>query len=196
MKAVFFKGLELKVFPTVYEPSEDSFLLAETVSVPNGSTVLDLGTGSGIQGINAALVGTSRVVCTDVNAKALENAKGNAGRLMPKAKFEFRQGSLFEPVAGEKFHVIIFNPPYVVSEGKKFRDLDGGVKGREVLDIFLEGFAVHLEKNGKCFFLQSNLNGERETGEILGKHGLEFETIARKRLFFEELLVFRAWKRV
>ena len=196
MKSVFFKGLELKVFPTVYEPSEDSFLLAENASIPKDSTALDLGTGSGIQGINAALLGTSRVVCTDVNAKALENAKGNAGRLVPQTEFEFRQGSLLEPVAGEKFDAIIFNPPYVASEGKKFRDLDGGKRGREVLDGFLAGFAAHLKEGGKCFFLQTGLNGEGETGKILGKQGLEFEVVARKRLFFEELLVFRAWKRV
>jgi release factor glutamine methyltransferase len=194
MKTIFFKGLELKVFDRVYEPSEDSFLLAENVSVPNGASVLDLGTGSGIQGINAARLGASSVVSTDLEKKALENAKENSERLVPEATFEFRQGSLFEPVENEKFNVIIFNPPYVPSEEKKFEDLDGGKKGREALDGFLAGFSAHLEKGGNCFFLQTSLNGEKETGEILKKQGFEFEVVARKRLFFEELLVFRAWR--
>lgn len=191
MASAFFKGAELKVFPTVYEPDEDSFLLAESVELEPDSAVLDLGCGSGIQGINAAMLGAKKVVCTDVNKKALENAKENVKALGFSKSFEFREGSLFGCVADESFDLIVFNPPYVFSNDKKFVELDGGKKGREVLDLFLQEFAGHLKKGGQCFFLQTSLNGEKETGKILKGQGLSFEVAARKRIFFEELLVFR-----
>ncbi len=92
----------------------------------------------------------------------------------------------------EKFGLIIFNPPYVASGSKaKYADLDGRKKGRAVLDRFLRGMLPHLEKGGKCFFLQSSLNGESKTKKLLRELGLKAGIVARKRLFFEELLVFK-----
>jgi release factor glutamine methyltransferase len=195
MQKIFFKGKVLAVFEGVYEPSEDSFLLAESFEAEKGGLVLDLGTGSGIQGINAAMLGASRVVSTDLSAKALDNAKANAESLGFGKRFEFRKGSLFSCIRpGEKFDAIIFNPPYVESEGKKFADLDGGKQGREVLDRFLEEFPKHLEKGGECFFLQTDLNGEEKTKRKLKETGLGFAVTARKKLFFEEIMVFKCFK--
>ncbi len=195
MPFVFFKETKLFVLSDVYPPSDDSFLLAENVKVKEKASVLDLGTGSGIQGINAAMQGAGKVVSTDIDENALLNAQKNAKALGFGKMFEFRKGNLFDCLKKEeRFDVIVFNPPYVISEEKKYADLDGGVKGREILDRFLKGFAVHLEKEGKCFFLQNSLNGEEETTELLEEQGFEAEVVARKRLFFEELLVFRALK--
>lgn len=195
MQFFFLNGLKQGVFPKVYEPSEDSFLLAENVEVAEGSSVLDLGTGSGIQGISAAEKGAARVVCTDVDENALKNAEENAKKAGFAERFEFRQGSLFDCVKrGEKFDVIVFNPPYMPSGKKRFVDLDGGKKGREVLDRFLAEFPRHLKENGECFFVQSSLNGEKETAIALKSQGFECRAVARKRIFFEELAVFRARK--
>ena len=195
MQSVFFNGIELSVFPKVYTPSDDSFLLAEKVKVEEKDNVLDMGTGSGIQGINAAMQGAKKIVSTDINEKALQNAKKNATVLGFDKKFEFRKGNLFDCLKKEEmFDVIVFNPPYVISEEKKYADLDGGVKGREVLDSFLNGVAQHLKKEGRSFFLQSSLNGEKETVDKLKKEGFSYKVLARKKLFFEELLVFKAIK--
>lgn len=193
MPFVFFKQTKLFVLSNVYEPSDDSFLLAENVKVKEKASVLDLGTGSGIQGINSAMQGAGNIVSTDVNETALLNAQKNAKALGFDKIFEFRKGNLFDCLKkNEKFDVIVFNPPYVISEEKKHADLDGGVKGREVLDRFLKGFAVYLKKGGRCFFLQSSLNGEEESTKLLEEQGFEAKVVARKKLFFEELLVFRA----
>jgi len=194
MNFFFLKSNKLLVFESVYPPSEDSFLLAEAIEAEKDCSVLDIGTGSGIQGINASLHGAKRIVCTDLNKEALKNAEENVKSLGLKG-FDFRQGNLFEPIRKEKFDLIIFNPPYVPSEEKKFKDLDGGKRGREVLDLFLEGFENHLEKGGKCFFLQSSLNGEKETIQKLEEKEFEIEEKARKRIFFEELVVFKASKK-
>ncbi len=195
MQKTLFKGKELFVFENVYEPSEDSFLLADNAEIEKGAIALDLGTGSGIQGINAATMGAKKVVATDVSQKALENAKKNAEGLGFGEKFEFRKGSLFECIKpGEKFNAIVFNPPYVASEETRFKDLDGGRNGREVLDKFLKGFAGHLKQNGKCFFLQTSLNGEAKTRRFLEKQGISGEVKARQQLFFEEIMVFKCFK--
>jgi len=193
MGTVFFKNIWLEVFPKVYGPSDDSFLLAESVSVKQGAKALDLGTGTGIQGINAAILGAAKVVCTDISEEALQNAGHNAKKLGIEKKFEFREGSLFGCIKkGEKFDAIIFNPPYVASGNRaKYADLDGGKKGREVLDRFLEQAKKHLRKGGKVFFVQSSLNGEKKTKKILKELGFGFEISARKKLFFEELMAFK-----
>ncbi len=197
MPSIFFKESKLFVLPKVYEPSDDSFLLAENVKVKEKESVFDLGTGSGIQGINAAMQKAEKVVSTDVNETALLNAEKNAKALGFEKIFEFRKGNLFDCLKKEeKFDVIVFNPPYVISEEKKYKDLDGGVRGREVLDEFLKGFAKHLKKGGKCFFLQTSLNGEEESVKLLEEQGFEAKVVARKRLFFEELLVFRVLKAI
>ena len=102
MPFVFFKETKLFVLSDVYLPSDDSFLLAENVKVKKGTRVLDLGTGSGIQGINAAMQGAEKVVSTDINENALQNAKKNAEALGFGKKFEFRKGSLFECIKEER----------------------------------------------------------------------------------------------
>jgi len=193
MKKFFFLDKELGVLPSVYEPAEDSFLLAESVEVQNDSKVLDLGCGSGIQGINVLLKGAGRVVFSDINPKALENAGGNVGKIGLLEKSEFLESDLFDKISG-KFDLVIFNPPYVHSEGRKHKAVDGGEKGREVLDRFLERFPGYLKQKGKCFFLQSDLNGVGETEKKLSGRGLNSEIVARKRLFFEGLVVFKCWK--
>lgn len=192
MHTSFLGKTKLVVFDKVYEPSDDSFLLTESIEKKQVQKALDLGTGSGIQGINAALLGAKKIVSTDISETALDNAKENAKAIGLIDLFEFRKGSLFSCIENkEKFDLIIFNPPYVESKEIKYRDLDGGKKGREILDLFLKGFKKHLEKEGSAFFLQSTLNGIKETERILEKQGLKFEEMGRKKLFFEELVVFR-----
>lgn len=198
-KNFFSRDFELTVFEGIYFPLEDSILLAESLQIPNGSAVLDLGTGSGLQGIVAALQGASFVCFADKNPLALKNAKTNFEKIKKKfklkAKAEFVGTDLFSKIKG-KFGVIVFNPPYVPSSEKRFLDLDGGALGREILGQFLSAFPKFLNKNGKIVFLQTNINGIQKTKKILGEEGFEFRIIARKKLFFEELLVFEAKRKV
>ncbi|MFH1256430.1 MAG: HemK2/MTQ2 family protein methyltransferase [Candidatus Diapherotrites archaeon] len=195
-RKIFFRNRELSVFDSVYAPREDSFLLAQSVEVMKGASVLDLGCGSGIQGINALALGAAKVLFADLNKNALENALLNAEKLGFAEKATARESDLFSKI-NEKFDCIIFNPPYVetekITEGE--RDVAGGRNGREVLDRFLAEFPRHLAEGGACFFLQSDLNGVKETESALEKAGLSFSVIARKRIFFEELLVFRCLQR-
>lgn len=195
-KKVFFNGLELVVFSSVYEPLEDSFLLANALPELNRAVVLDLGCGCGLQGIAAALKGAQRVVCADQNPVALENARENAQKAGLAEKFSFVQSDLFSGFSGkEKFDCIVFNPPYVPSENElKWIETDGGEKGRQVLDRFLDAFSSFLAEKGVVFFLQSSQNGVRETERRLEKQGFRCAILVREKLFFEELVVFRVWR--
>lgn len=188
----FFLGeKKFSVLDAVYEPHEDSFLLSSCIPTLSGKTFLDLGCGSGIQGLTAFLNGAGKVVFADKNPSALLNAKQNAQGCGMK-NFELVQSDLFENIT-QKFDCISFNPPYIESDEIKFIEVDGGKKGRIVLDRFLSEVKNFLLPSGTVFFLQSNLNGVPKTKKTLAQNGFEYKIVAKQKLFFEELLVFRAW---
>lgn len=192
MRKVFFKGFELIVYDSVYEPAEDSFLLAEHVRVSPNAEALDIGCGCGIQTINMLMQGAN-VTAVDINGYAVRNTAENIKRLGLSAKAKVLQGDLFEPVLGQRFDCIVFNPPYLPTEGKKDKALDGGKKGNELLFKFLVKLPGFLTKKGCAYFVQSSITGEAETEQKLKSLKLNFTVIARQRLFFEELIVFKTF---
>lgn len=119
------------------------------IPTPVGSA-LDLGTGCGIQAMHAARH-ANRVVATDISAHALELAAFNA-ELNGIRNIEFRLGSLFDPVAGERFDHIISNPPFVITprtEGvPSYEYRDGGMVGDALVEAVVTGAARHLTEGG------------------------------------------------
>ncbi|GAA4195312.1 methyltransferase [Gryllotalpicola kribbensis] len=111
---------------------------------------LDLGTGCGIQAMHVARY-ARRVIATDISARALEYAEFNA-RLNGIGGIEFRLGSLFEPVAGERFGHIVSNPPFVitprVADVPEYEYRDGGFTGDELVQRVLAGIRAHLAPGG------------------------------------------------
>ena len=75
-------------------------------------TALDVGTGCGVQALHLA-GHAGRIVGTDVNERALELAAFTAR--LNDVEVELRRGSLFEPVGGERFDLVVSNPPFVVA---------------------------------------------------------------------------------
>ena len=181
----------------VYEPQEDSFLLQDAILVENlrGRNCLDLGTGGGIQTKAMAKAGAKKVTAVDLNPDAIKTAMENNKDIADK--ITFFQGDLFDFVrkdSTERFDFIAFNPPYVPSDKIKWKDLDGGKKGREIIDIFLAEFYEYLAKKGILFLLVSSLNDEKEVTSILEAKGMKVEIVAQKKIFFEELFVLKAVK--
>ncbi|MBI4210093.1 MAG: methyltransferase [Candidatus Diapherotrites archaeon] len=188
-----FSGKTFSCPESVYFPSEDSCFLAETVKVKKGASAIDMGCGTGIQAVNALMKGASGVLCLDINDDALAAAASNCAKAGFHGKAEVRKSDLFGNCP-EKADLIIFNPPYVPSDGIKYAELDGGKKGREVLDRLLMQLPAHLNAHGEAWFLQTDINCHSQTGKTLKRLGLGFEIASRKRIFFEELAVYRCWK--
>ncbi|WBU39079.1 DUF7059 domain-containing protein [Homoserinibacter sp. YIM 151385] len=120
-----------------------------------GGSVLDLGTGSGIQALHAARW-ADRVIATDVSERALAFARFNAA-LNGVDRIEFRLGSLYEPVAGERFDRIVTNPPFVITPRREgvpaYEYRDGGMVGDALVASVVEGAAAHLAPGGSAQLL-------------------------------------------
>jgi release factor glutamine methyltransferase len=113
-----FFGLEFTVTPSVLVPRPETEVLVERALEIVGdreALVADIGTGSGAIAVAVAANSKARVVATDVSARAIEIAKGNA-----RGAVEFRQGSMFDPLGAETFDLVCCNPPYIADD-----DYDG-----------------------------------------------------------------------
>jgi methylase of polypeptide subunit release factors len=107
---------------------------------------LDVGTGNGVQALLAA-AHAEQVVATDVNERALEFAAFNAA-LNGVENVEFRQGSFFDPVAGEHFGLVVCNPPYVISPESEYLFRDSDLEGDEVSALVAKELPAVLEEGG------------------------------------------------
>ncbi|MER5780596.1 methyltransferase [Streptomyces mobaraensis] len=121
-----------------------------TVRTPVGSA-LDLGTGSGIQALHAAQH-AGRVTATDLNPRALRFARLTLA-LSGAPEADLRQGSLFEPVAGETYDLIVSNPPFVISPGARLTYRDGGMGGDDLCRTLVSQAADRLNDGGYCQLL-------------------------------------------
>lgn len=99
---------------------------------------LDLGTGCGIIALVLARAGVPRVVASDISVRALRLARANA-RLngLSLDSIEFVQGDLYDPVAGQRFDLILSNPPFVITpraDGGRspYTYRDGGMEGDQL----------------------------------------------------------------
>ena len=183
--------LRLKLHPQVYEPAEDTFLLAENLAVKEGDVALDVGTGTGLIALLMARK-ASYVLGVDLNPVAVELARENA-LLNGIKNVEFRLSDLFENVSG-KFDVITFNAPYLPGEPEEPIDLAlvGGKTGREVLDRFITGAQDYLKPGGTVQIVQSSITGVEETLDRLEEAGLAVEVAAKRHVFFEDIVLINA----
>ncbi|HET6563428.1 MAG TPA: class I SAM-dependent methyltransferase [Marmoricola sp.] len=110
-------------------------------------TALDLGTGCGVQSLHLA-GHAQQVVATDVNRRALAMTRLNAA--LNEVVVDVREGSLFEPVRGASYDLIVSNPPFVVSPGtgELLVYRDSGLPGDEMVRRVVTGAPQHLDPGG------------------------------------------------
>lgn len=191
-----YKDTLYQIHPQVYQPAEDTYLLADNLQVNRMSKILEIGTGTGIIAIIAAKR-ASKVIATDINPHAIDCAVKNI--ISNKTyNVELRKGNLFEPVEGEKFDLILFNTPYLPSstDEKSDDELDaawnGGLDGREVIDRFLEEVTDYLNPDGKVQMVQSSLSDNEKTLKKFEDLGFKASITACEKCFFEEIVVISA----
>ena len=112
-----FMGLTFRVAPGVLIPRQDTEILCEEAlsRMKPGARVLDVGTGSGALAVSLARLGRdAQVTAVDVSDTALAIARDNARRL--GAQVRFVKSDCFAALAGERFDLIVSNPPYISRE--------------------------------------------------------------------------------
>ena len=174
---------------TVYQPAEDSKLLADTVlgHVESGDRVLDAGTGSGYLARRVHEETGGWVVGSDLNPHACRQAR-EAGVPVVRA-------NLLGPFRDGVFDVVAFNPPYLpTDEDREWDDwmetaLSGGESGREVIEPFLDDLRRVLTLSGDAFVLVSSLTGVDAVRDHARTNGLTTMEAASESHSFERLVV-------
>ena len=172
-----------------YEPREDSLLLEKNIKRYARGRVLDMGTGSGIQAIEASNY-AKKVIAADISRRSLKIAKRNA-REQRARNITFRKTDLFSRIAG-KFDLIIFNPPYLpIDEDIPYDPTtDGGVKGYEVIEGFMAQADDYLNPDGKILLLFSSLTRKREVDRIIKQHLFKGKPADKMKISWEMLYVY------
>ena len=195
-----YKGFLIETDENVYEPSDDTYLLLdslEKVDFRAGSRVLEVGCGTGIVSIAVSGLVASVVAC-DINPHAVDVCKRNAARNKVK-NIEVVGSDLFSGVSG-RFDLIVFNTPYLPQSldetvsGEINHAWDGGVDGRKVIERFLAEVSSYLSEGGRIVFLESSLSDYEKSLSYLESAGFEVKIINRLKLNFEELVVIEAVK--
>ncbi|WP_415916012.1 methyltransferase [Speluncibacter jeojiensis] len=156
-------------------------LLSATPTAPVGS-VLDIGTGCGVQAVRATDY-ARQVTATDVNARAL--ALTSAGCALNDVDVELRRGPWFDPVAGREFDQIVANPPFVVGgSGVDHTYRDSGLTLDGASELMIGRAPQHLTPGGTAAMLASwvHVQGQdwrERVSSWLPDHGVEAWVVQR-----------------
>ena len=192
-------GFKIMLLPEVYEPSDDTFLLLNTLNIKPREKILEIGAGCGIISLECARKG-AHVICTDINPHAIELIQHNyrINRHLLKGTIRIRKGNLFSVLReGERFHTIIFNPPYLPTSSEervnKWFDkaTDGGKDGIEVTKKFIKKLRNYLSKNGRGYFVFSTLSNRSKLEKYLKEQGFNYEVVASRRFNFESIDIYQ-----
>ncbi|MGD2061804.1 MAG: 50S ribosomal protein L11 methyltransferase [Acidimicrobiia bacterium] len=161
-----FGPMELKVGKATFRPSTISSLLAEAMDFEPGSTVVDVGTGSGILSIIAAKLGAGKVYGVDAAEETVEIATANAEAHGVADRVQFAQGDMFEPLDPQlEADVVIGDvsgiPDQIANASGWFPSgLAGGPTGAELPMRMIEESKRLLRKGGRLFLPTGSLQDE------------------------------------
>jgi release factor glutamine methyltransferase len=191
----FFKTIKRRIFyftPEVFSPQffvVSSTFFANHLQIPRNARVLDMGTGSGILGILASQRAES-VIATDINPKAIRNARINVKINHLEHKITLRRGNLFHPIR-EKFDVILFNPPYYPVKPKTYMEVAWCCgENYIILRNFLSQVRKYLTPKGFIQISVSSYMDLKLLQRMFKKYELRCVTVARKFLLFEILYIY------
>lgn len=165
----------------VYAPKAySSVFLIRNIHVKPDDVVLDIGTGTGVYAISTALLGAKSVTAFDLSSDAIETARKNAEKNGVADKIEFRQthdkDAFFAPVkAGEKFSLIVSNPPCLPDPGNADLIIPGtimlsGSDGSHHATELLEQGPQYLTPDGRIVFVYPSTSNPRKIFNLLDQN--------------------------
>lgn len=186
-------GRPILVLPGVFNPKlfRTGEFLVQTLDarlIPPGSTVLDMGTGSGVGAVFAAHW-ARRVVAVDINPAAVRCARINALLNEVEDRVVVYQGDLFEPVQGGHFDVVLFNPPFF--RGEPDSDLERALWATDVVERFAAGLQDHLTSDGHALVVLSSDGDVAGFLQAFKANGFAAEVVVERNLVNETLTVYR-----
>lgn len=203
METPYQNHIDKAEFDHVYEPAEDSFLLIDALEkdleylrLKNPTFCLEVGSGSGVV-ITAFGMAFPNTFCmsTDINLKACALSQNTATH--NNVMLEAINMDLCGIFLDGKFDVIIFNPPYVVTESDECGGTDitaswaGGINGREVTDRLLDMIPKKLAPDGTFYLLLIEENIPQEVIKIMSNYGYKSEVVIKRRVRNEQQLVLK-----
>lgn len=176
-------GKEIIVLPGLFAPVfEDSKFLAQAVrdETKDCDVVLDLGTGTGIQGVFAAEK-ASKVISVDVNPIAVECARLNAHHHHIKNKMKVFESDLFSNI-NEKFDLIIFNPPFRWFKPRDILERGELDENYSTLNKFFSEAENYLKERGRILLVFSS-SGDLKYLERLISNSVFSSKIVKQETF-------------
>ncbi len=182
------RGLSLDI----YEPAEDSYLLAQACAdeIDGDERVLDVGTGTGYVAASIREETGATVFGIDINPLACTRAASHGIPVL--------RGDLVSAIDARCVDVVVSNPPYLPTSPEEERSdwlsvaVSGGPTGREVLRRLLADVGRVLRPDGRVYVLVSSLMDVERVRETAGERGFTATEIARDDRFpFEVLSVLR-----
>ncbi len=185
------QGVEITIHisETTHVPGEMSLELCNRMLIPKGGVVADVGCGSGYLGIVSALLGAGTVYCIDPAEDAIEATRINC-QLNAVANIEVMRGKELVPVLGERFDVILTNPPQTPFPTELDSRRYGGCRGTDVIERIIEQASAVLKPSGRLYVSHVSHSYPQRVYDCIGLCGLTHRLIAerRKPLFKDEIL--------
>jgi release factor glutamine methyltransferase len=191
-------GLPFIVLPDVFNPVlfRSGALLARTVrdvvtSRPRTTEprVLDLGTGSGVVAVFAAM-GGAKVEAVDLNPQAVRCTRLNAQLHHFDETIDVHEGDLFAPVSDSRYDLVAFNPPFYRARPETF--LEAAYRSEDLFARFATGLRAQLAPGGQALLVLSTEGDCEDAVRRLRTSGFLLEEVARTRWYGELLSVMGA----
>ena len=163
-----------------YPPSEDTFFIANNIENETGEYALDVGSGSGYL-TKLLSENFSLVVGTDINCDVLQHQTSYKTKNLICCN-----GS---DALGIKFDFIVCNLPYLATDEILDIATDGGAEGFEIPKKIFDSVLNNLKEDGRFIFVTSSLSNYQKLLDYFQKLGMKTTIIAKKKLFFEELIL-------
>jgi len=191
-------GLTITIPENVYDPAEDSFLLAENVNISAKNKVLEIGSGSGyVSLLLAKKYPTAEYFCLDLNPIASITTKKNAQ--LNNLSLNVISSDLFSSLKISRvFDIILFNSPYlpIYEDGLLSKAWSGGLGGLEIVRNYLERLDEYLKLNGSSYLVISSKTDLKELDRLLTDLKLVWEIIDSLKEGGEKIILYKITRKL